>query len=134
MSETEEEVVPSTEVAAKRTRRGFGGQEKLRILKLADACTKRGEMGALLRSEGLYSSQLADWRKARAAGELSGLGEKKRGPKVVAMHPLEKENAELKRALAKAEWRAKRAEVLVELQKKVAEILGITLAKQDEAT
>jgi len=126
-------VVPQeTEVTAKPKRRRFSAQEKLRILKEADACTKPGEQGALLRREGLYSSHLAEWRRARAAGELDALSPKKRGRKAKEVNPLEKKVAELQRALAKAELRAKRAEGLVELQKKVSELLGIQLPKEGE--
>ena len=119
-------VVPQeTEVTAKAKRRRFSAQEKLRILKLADACTKPGEQGALLRREGLYSSHLVDWRRARDRGDLDALSPKKRGRKAIAPNPLEKENTELKRALAKAEARARRAEALVEVQKKISLLLGI---------
>lgn len=119
-------VVPQeTEVTAKAKRRRFSAQEKLRILKEADACTKSGEQGALLRREGLYSSHLVEWRRARERGDLDALSPKKRGRKAVAPNPLEKENTELKHALAKAQARAKRAEALVEVQKKISLLLGI---------
>jgi len=121
-----------TEVLAKATRRRYTAKEKLRILRLADACTKLGEQGALLRREGIYSSTLASWRKARARGELDALTPKKRGPQPAVPDPREKENSELKRALAKAEARAKRAEALVEVQKKVSQLLGIALPESDE--
>lgn len=124
--------VQETEVVPRPTRRRFSAKEKLRVLRLADACTLKGDIGALLRREGLYSSHLATWRDARDAGELNGLEEKKRGRKAREANPLEKENAELKQALAKAEARAKRAEALVELQKKISELLGIPQPK-DEA-
>lgn len=124
--------VQDVEVMAKAKRRRFTAKEKLRILKLADAATEVGGVGALLRREGLYSSHLTEWRRARAAGELDALTPKKRGRKALDPNPLEKENTELKRALAKAELRAKRAEALVELQKKVSELLGIQLPKEDE--
>lgn len=125
-------VVQETEVMATAKRRRFSAKEKLRILRLAEACTQAGEVGALLRREGLYSSHLTDWRRARAAGELDALKPKKRGRQAFAPNPLEKENAELKRALVKSEARTKRAEALVELQKKVSELLGIQLPKDDE--
>jgi len=126
-------VVPQeTEVMAKPKRRRFIAAEKLRILNAVDACTKLGEQGALLRREGVYSSYLADWRQARARGELDALTPKKRGRKAIAPNPLEKEVIELKRALAKADARARHAEALVALQKKVADLLGIQLPKEDE--
>lgn len=121
-----------TEVVAMPKRRRFSAEEKLRILKEADACTRPGEQGALLRREGLYSSHLTEWRRARERGELDALEPKKRGRKPAAVNPLEKKVAELARALEKAEARAKRAEALVELQKKVSELLGIQLPKEDE--
>jgi len=125
-------VAQETEVSAKARRRRFSAAEKLRILKEADACTKPGEQGALLRREGLYSSHLTEWRRARERGELDALSPKKRGRKAKEAHPLEKKVAELQRALEKTELRAKRAEALVELQKKVSELLGIQLPKEGE--
>lgn len=124
---------PETEVSAKPKRRRFSAEEKRTILEEADACTKPGELGALLRRKGLYSSYLSSWREARDRGELEALAPKRRGPKAVVPHPLEKRNAELERALAKAEARAKRAEALVEVQKKVSQLLGIALPETDEA-
>jgi transposase len=121
-----------TEVVAMPKRRRFSAEEKLRILKEADACTKPGEQGALLRREGLYSSHLTEWRRARERGELDALAPRKRGRKPAAVNPLEKKVTELARALEKAEARAKRAEALVELQKKLSELLGIQLPKEDE--
>jgi len=121
-----------TEVVAMPKRRRFSAEEKLRILKEADACTKAGEQGALLRREGLYSSHLTEWRRARDRGELDALEPRKRGRKPAAVNPLERKVTELSRALEKAEARAKRAEALVELQKKVSELLGIQLPKEDE--
>lgn len=121
-----------TEVSAKAKRRRFSTAEKLRILREADACTKPGEQGALLRREGLYSSHLTEWRRSRERGELDALAPKKRGRKAKEVHPLEKKVAELQRSLEKAEQRAKRAEALVELQKKVSELLGTQLPKESE--
>src|SRR5207247_11051724 len=70
-----------TEVVAKAARRRFTAAEKLRVLREADGCTKPGELGALLRREGLYSSHLSAWREARRNGELAGLAPRGRGPK-----------------------------------------------------
>jgi transposase-like protein len=123
--------VQETEVVPRAKRRRFTAAEKLRVLRLADECTQSGEIGALLRREGLYSSHLMTWRLARAAGELDALTPKKRGPKTREANPLEKEVAELKYALAKSEARAKRAEALVELQKKISELLGIEQPKDE---
>lgn len=125
-------LMQDVEVMAKAKRRHFSAQEKLRILKDVDAITEVGGVGALLRREGLYSSHLVEWRRARAAGELDGLAPKKRGRKAAEVNPLEKDVAELKRALAKAELRAKRAEALVELQKKVSELMGVQLPTPED--
>lgn len=117
-----------TEVTAKARRRQFTAEYKRKVLAEADACTKAGELGALLRREGLYSSHLVAWRRARDSGALAGLAPKKRGPAPKVAHPLEREVA---RATRRAE-RAERAEGLVELQNKVSELLGIQLPKPDE--
>ena len=119
------------EVLAKPARRRFSGEYKVKILREAQRCREAGEVGALLRREGLYSSHLTHWRKQREKGELAGLS-RRRGPSPKANNPLidkvrvlEQENARLKR-------RAERAEGLVELQKKVSEILGIELNRSAE--
>jgi transposase len=125
-------VVEDVEVSGKAKRRWFSASEKLRVLNAADACTESGSIAALLRREGLYSSHLTEWRKARARGELDALAPKKRGRKPLAVNPMEKEVIELKRALAKAEARATRAEALVELQKKISLLLGIPQPSDDE--
>jgi transposase-like protein len=117
--------VAEVEVSAKRTRRKFSAKEKLAILEQADTCTKLGELGALLRRKGIYSSCLSKWREARARGELDGLAPKKRGPVANVVSAAEKENIALKRTLAKTEARLKRAEAMIELQKKISELLGI---------
>jgi transposase-like protein len=127
-------MVQDTEVMAKARRRRFSASEKLRVLKAADACTETGAIAALLRREGLYSSHLTDWRKARARGELDGLAPKTRGRKPAPVNPLEKENTELKRALAKAEARATRAEALVDVQKKISLLLGIPQPGTEDET
>ncbi len=119
-----------TEVSAKARRRQFTAEYKRRVLAEAEACTKPGEIGALLRREGLYSSHLVAWRRARDSG--AGLAPRKRGPVAKIPHPLERKVVELERSLARAERRAERAEGLVELQKKVSELLGIQLPKPDE--
>jgi transposase-like protein len=124
--------VAEVEVSAKAKRRRFTAKEKLRILKLAEECTKVGEQSAMLRREGVYSSSLAGWRRARDAGELTALAPKKRGPKPFVPDARDKQIAELQRAVARAEARAKQAEGLVELQKKVADLLGIQLPREDE--
>lgn len=117
------------EVSAKARRRRFTAEYKRRVLREAEACKRTGELGALLRREGIYSSSLSSWRQAKERGELEALTPKKRGPLPSAPNPLAPRVAELERALAKAEARAQRAEALVELQKKISELLGIQLPK-----
>lgn len=116
-------------VSAKIPRRRFTAAYKLKIVREADACSQPGELGALLRREGLYSSNLVTWRRARDRGEL--VNEPKRGRKPKPVDPSGKRVAELERKLAKAEARAERAEALVELQKKVAALLGRPFAKEE---
>src|SRR5437899_10044500 len=109
------------QVAAKPQRRSFTAEYKRRILKEADACTTPGAVGALLRREGLYSSHLVEWRRARARGELAALTPKKRGRKPTPVDPRDRKLAELARQLAQM---AGRAEALVEAQKNLAALLG----------
>jgi transposase-like protein len=115
------------EVVAKAQRRRFPAQYKLRILREAEKCTRPGELGALLRQEGLYSSHLTAWRAARERGELQGLSAKKRGPKPRPPDARDKRIVELEREVKRLRARAERAEALVEVQKKLSEILGIEL-------
>src|SRR5437867_6784387 len=117
-------VAGETEVVAKVHRRRFTAEYKRRIVREADRCTKPGEIGALLRREGLYSSHLVTWRAARDRGELEGLSPKKRGPKVAPPDPRDKKIAEQERDIARWQKRAERAEAFVEVQKKVAALLG----------
>jgi len=116
--------VPEVEVVAKTSRRRFPAEYKRKILREADACTAPGAIGALLRREGLYSSNLTTWRAQRERGELAGLTPKKRGPAPKPKNPLAAKVAALERAVSCEKARADRAEALVELQKKVAELLG----------
>jgi hypothetical protein len=115
-------------VPAKVQRRQFTAAYRRRILKEADACQQHGEMGVLLRREGLYSSHLANWRRQREQGELVAGRARRRGPTPKLVDPrvkqLEVENRRLQRKLA-------RAETIITLQKKVAEILGIPLKPLD---
>jgi transposase-like protein len=125
--------VPPTEVRPKAKRRSFTAEYKARILAEADACTKPGEVGALLRREGLYSSHLTEWRGLRKQAELAALAPKRRGPEPAPPpDPRDREIEELKRQLAKANLRADRAEALVEIQKKVAALLGTPLEDSHE--
>jgi len=119
------------EVTAKVARRKFTAEYKLKVLREADACGKKGEIGALLRREGLYTSHLSYWRKLRSIGELGGLSPKKRGPAAKEKNPLAGKLAALERENAKMKARAERAEALVELQKKMAEILQVDQEKEN---
>ena len=127
------EMAPSTEVevAEKARRRRFTAEYKREILRRADACKEPGALGALLRSEGLYSSHLASWRQLRDAGELAGLTPKKRGRKAVELDARDRKIIEQQRQIGRLTARAERAEALVDLQKKVASLLG-TPFKDDE--
>jgi transposase len=118
---------PDPEVLATVQRRRFSAEYRLRILTQADACKKPGEVGALLRREGLYSSLLTNWRRQREAGALREMRGRRRGPRPVdpRMKQLEAENRRLQRKL-------QRAETIITLQKKVAEILGIPLTPLDD--
>jgi transposase-like protein len=109
---------------AKPQRRRFTAAYKRSILEQADACTKPGELSALLRREGLYSSHLANWRRARDEGERQALEPKKRGPKPKEIDPRDLQIAQLEKQLAKERARRERAEALAELQKKVAALFG----------
>jgi transposase len=120
------------EVVAKAERRRFTAEYKGKVLREADQCKQPGEIGALLRREGLYWSNLTNWRKQRERGELAGLSANKRGPQRREKNPLAERVRELERDNARLQRRAERAEGLVELQKKVSEILGIELEKSAE--
>jgi transposase-like protein len=118
---------PEVEVSAKAQRRRFTAKYKLEILREADACSKPGELTALLRREGLYSSNLLSWRRQREAGELSGLTPKKRGPKARPADERDRRIAQLERELAQQTARAEKAEAIVEIQKKLGELLGVKM-------
>ena len=122
-----------TEGVAKATRRRFTAAEKLRVVKAADRCTKPGEVSALLRREGLYSSHLLAWRQARERGELEGLSPRPRGPKMKPVDPRDKKIAEQAREIARLQARLERAEGLIEVQKKVSQLLGIPLASDEQS-
>jgi transposase-like protein len=119
--------VYDVEVVAKATRRRFTAAYKRKILRAADACTQPGAIGVLLRREGLYSSHLTTWWAQRERGELLGLAPKRRGPAPKPKNPLMAKVAALEREVTRYKARTERAEALVALQKKVAELLGIAL-------
>jgi transposase-like protein len=112
-------------------RRRFTVEYKLRILREADRCKQSGQLGALLRREGLYSSHLSTWRQQRDEGMLTGLTPKRRGRKANPDAPLIAENERLKRETRRLEAKLRQAEAIIEIQKKLSEILGIPLPPID---
>ena len=116
---------PDPQVPEKAQRRRFTAEFKLRVLREADRCIQPGAIGALLRRHGLYSSLLTTWRRERDEGALRQL-ERKRGRKSTR-NPLADRVAELERENRKLQNRLRQAETIIDVQKKVAEILGIPL-------
>lgn len=114
--------VPDPEVRPKAKRRQFTAEYKKRILDEADACTTPTQRGALVRREGLYSSHLNSWRRQRDQGILDGLAPKRRG---VKPDPPALENAELHREIEQLRAQLQRAETIIEVQKKVSQLLGV---------
>ena len=119
--------IPVTEVPEKAERRRFSMAYKLDVLRRLDACRQPGEVGALLRAEGLYSSHLVLWRRQREEAAAAGLAAVRRGRKAGVTDARDVRIAELEKELSRVTARAERAEALVELQKKVSEILSIPL-------
>jgi transposase-like protein len=117
--------IADPEVPEKRPRRKFTAKYKLRILAEADVCTQPGQMGALLRREGLYSSNLTTWRQQRKKGILQAMTPKKRGRKRKVKNPLAKKVARLEKENRRLEQKLKKADLIIEAQKKMSEILGI---------
>jgi transposase len=128
---------PPTEVTSKAKRRSFTAEYKRKILQEADACTEPGQIGALLRREGLYSSHLTEWRRLRESGELAGLEPKKRGPKAKEASPLAKELAAKEREIARLKAENAKLQIICDVQKKLSQLLGVTLPtipEDDEST
>ena len=118
-------VAPDPEVPEAPPRRKFTTAYKLRILNEADQCSEPGQLGVLLRQEGLYSSNLTTWRRQREEGILQGISPKKRGRKKKALNPLAKRVAQLEKENRRLQQKLKRAEIIIDAQKKISEILGI---------
>ena len=118
---------PDPEVTERAARRRFTAEYKLRVLRQADACTGIGEVGALLRREGLYSSHVTTWRRQREQGSLAALSPQKRGRPAVPPSPLARRVAELERDNARLTQRLQQAETIIAVQKKLSEALGIPL-------
>lgn len=120
------------EVPAKKPSQRYTAAYKLKVLREADRCSKPGETGALLRREGLYSSLLSSWRRQREAGELDGLAGKKRGQKDAASSKQAAEIKRLRREARRLARKLQRAEVIIDIQKKASELLGIPLNSPDD--
>jgi len=112
---------PDPELVERARRRRFSAEYKLRVLREADACSKPGEIGALLRREGLYSSLLTEWRRQRERGSLEALDRPRGRPKA---DPREAQIAVLKRRLERAERELEKARKVIEVQGNVSALLG----------
>ena len=122
---------PDSEVVAKAKRRTFPMEYKIRILEEADAAAATpGGVGALLRREGLYSSHLVSWRRERKAGILEALKPRKRGPRS-ERNPLADENEKLRRQVGQLTEKLRKAEIIIDVQKKVAALLGHPISEAD---
>ena len=121
---------PNPEVLARAKRRTYPGEYKQKVLAEADAARGSGEIGAVLRRHGLYSSHLTKWRQERKSGILEGLAPQKRGPKS-KVNPLTAENQKLRRDNDRLTDRLRKAEIVIDVQKKVAMLLGIAIAETE---
>ena len=124
--------IPDPAVSEKPVRRRFTAEYKLRILREVDRSTESGQLGALLRREGLYSSHLSAWRQQRDEGTLAGLTSKRRGRKANPDAAFIAENERLKRESQRLAAKLRQAETIIEVQKKLSEILGIPLPPSDD--
>jgi transposase len=126
--------MPDPAVPEKPVRRRFTAEYKLRVLREADRCGEPGQIGALLRREGLYWSHLSKWRQQRDEGTLAGLASKRRGRKASPDAPLLAENERLRRENRRLTTKLRQAETIIEVQKKLSEILGIPLPPQSNGS
>ena len=126
---TEKVEVPDPEVVPRAKRRRFTAEYKLSVVEEAGRCSEPGEVGALLRREGLYSSHLSNWRRQRAEGQLRALAERKRGRKSQEqqVHELD----ELRREKEQLQVRLQQAELIIEVQKKLSQLLGLSTLKME---
>ncbi len=131
MMTTNATVISESEVDSKAKRRSFTKEYKLDILERADRCTGSGDVGRLLRQEGLYSSHLNSWRAQRRAGSLKALS-RKRGPKKTKSTE-QLENEKLRRENERLRKKLEHAEKIIAVQKKLSEVLGIQLEDEDES-
>ena len=125
---------PDPEVSPKAQRRRFSATYKLRLVQAADRCLQIGDIGALLRREGIYSSQLSQWRKLRDSGALAALKGNARRLATKPVNPLQAELETLRQENSQLKKRLKQTELIIEFQKKAAEILGIPLAEDNRST
>ncbi len=121
---------PNPEVLARAKRRTYTGEYKQQVLAEADAARGSGEIGAVLRRHGLYSSHLTKWRQECNSGILEGLAPRKRGPKS-KITPLSAENQKLRRENERLSDRLRKAEIVIDVQKKVAMLLGLPIAESE---
>ena len=126
-------MIPDPEVTDRAVRRRFTAKYKLSILQQADSCSESGSKGALLRREGLYSSNLNTWHRQRDEGTLAALTPKQRGRKAAPADTVALENEQLRKDNARLAKRLEQAELIIEVQKKVSQLLGITLASPPES-
>ena len=118
---------PDPEVLEKPVRRKFTAAYKLQIVEAAEDCTELGQIGELLRREGLYSSQLSTWRNQRQAGQLQALSAHKRGRKATVPPPVQQELEQLRRENQRLRRKMQQAELIIDIQKKASQLLGISL-------
>jgi len=130
-NETDRTPIPDPEVVPLANRRRFTAEYKSRILDEAAACTEPGELGALLRREGIYSSYLSRWRCARRRGQLASLESKKRGPKPTVDPVLEEEITKLRRENERLQGRLAQAEAIIDVQKKLSQLLGLSRGEKE---
>jgi transposase-like protein len=123
---------PDPEVVPAAKRRTFSNAEKLRILAAADACQAPGDIGALLRREGIYSSHLATWRKQRQAAAAPQLLERKRGPKVDASTAQERKVRDLEAEVTRLRDKLAKADLIIDVQKKLSTLLGLSTDNPSE--
>ena len=123
--------IADPQVSDRPVRRHFTAEYKRRIVREAELSVAPGQIGSLLRREGLYSSQLSEWRKQEEQAALCALAPKKRGRKAVADDPLVDENRKLRQEKVRLERRLAQAELVIDIQKKVSELLGIPLSPSE---
>jgi len=131
-NDTQRNAHPKVEVDEKAVRRRFTAEYKIKILEEADGCQELGQLGALLRREGLYSSHLANWRRLRKKGSLASLKPKKRGRKPKPNKEATQEIERLRRENQRLAERLRQAETIIDVQKKVCEVLGIATPQNNE--